>query len=162
MHTTEEGNTAEHIPAGLSQASGWLHSWNHTPEAGVGGFWLKTTAASHVLKRVVTLSSPVVMERSSSVKTRDRELELPSAAAMADDVAVASSSGPRRRLLSFVRQLAPQPASSASASPELMRPGKAAMCVRIASSKSHDWGVYGDLGEAIETVELQDIPPGIH
>merc|ERR1719326_2291447 len=79
------------------------------------------------------------------------------------------SSSSMRRLAVLDRQLSAVPVE-AGVSPELMKPGKAAMCVKLAASKGEvtqrdggTWGnggEYGDVRGAIDNVELVDIPPG--
>ena len=47
--------------------------------------------------------------------------------------------------------LAPVVAAGSSRTEDLMKPGKSAMCMRIAPNKSEKWGAYGDLDAAMET-----------
>lgn len=70
----------------------------------------------------------------------------------------------RRRLLALGQQLWLLPSRTESRLEDLNLPGKIAMCTRIAAStgpEAENWGPYGDLADAIETVELRDIPPGM-
>merc|ERR1719326_2283683 len=82
------------------------------------------------------------------------------------------SGAPLRRLAALGRQLeepVEKPVALVRRSPcegvtaELMKPGKAAMCMKIASSKAGAGdpnSPYGDYFAAIQNVEVVDIAPG--